>query len=93
MSYARKKTLKLPQQGQRWLDVKAAAAHATCSVQTIRRLVHSQQLRAITSLGHLVIDRNDLDELLLRNKKILPPYRIGTRPAVKARHERERQAA
>lgn len=78
----------------RWLSVDQAAAYLGCSPQTIRSILHRGDLRA-TRLGPegspYLLDRIDIDRFLERRKKILPPYRKGTRPAVAKRHVEARR--
>lgn len=91
--YVKKSKLKLPQEGLRWMDLRGAAAYLSCSIQSVRRAIHRGEIKAVVMFGHLTVDRNDLDEMMTRNKKVLPPFRQGTRPAVAERHAKARQVA
>ena len=91
--YVKKSKLKLPQEGQRWLDLRTAAAYESGSISSVRRQIRRGELKAVTILGHLVVDKNDIDELMLRNKRTLPPFRVGTKPAVAERHAKARKVA
>ncbi len=80
----------------RWLSVEQAAEYLGCSPQTIRSILHRGELRA-SRLGPegspYLLDRLDVDRFLERRKRILPPYRKGTRPAVAKRHLKARKVA
>ena len=77
----------------RWLDVDQAAVYIPSSPQTIRGLIHKGELRAAQLGGRYYrIDRVDLDQLLIRRKRIHRPYRVGSRPWVKARHAKNRKS-
>lgn len=76
---------------QRWLTVKDSAKYLRRSVQFVRALIHSGDLKA-SELGGFIIDRNDLDKLILSRKRTVGAYRKGTRPWVKARLAKERAA-
>jgi len=79
----------------RWLSVEQAAEYLGCSPQTIRSILHRGELRA-TRLGPegspYLLDRLDIDRFLERRKRVLPPYRRGSKPWVKKRHAAERAA-
>lgn len=78
----------------RWLTVEEAARHSRSSEGTIRKLIHAGLIRAVpgVSKGYL-IDMADIDAYLNRCKKIVAPYRKGTRPAVAARWAARRRGA
>ena len=78
----------------RWLSVEAAADYIGCSPQTIRAIIHRGELRAsrLSDGGPYLIDRFELDRLLERRKRIVPPYRRGSRPWVAKRHAVRRSA-
>lgn len=80
---------------QRWLSVFQAADYLGCSPQTIRAILHRGELRASTlvSGGPYLIDRVELDRFLERHKRILPPYRRGSKPWVARRHAANRRPA
>lgn len=71
---------------QKWLTVSDAAKYSKSSQTTIRKLIHAGLIRAVpgVSKGYL-IDMSDVDAYLNRMKKVISPYRRGTRPAVAAR--------
>jgi excisionase family DNA binding protein len=77
---------------QRWLDVREAAAYLGVSIGYIRRLIHDGELKAGRLGMNFRIDRLDLDQLMLRRKRIVAPYRHGTKPWVSARHKKNRRA-
>jgi excisionase family DNA binding protein len=75
----------------KWLLVPEAAAYLRVSPQTIRTLIHSGRLKATRGIGAgFRIDRADLDNLLLRKKKVIPPYRRGTHKWVTERWAKKR---
>jgi excisionase family DNA binding protein len=77
----------------RWLTVEQAAAYLQVSPGTIRQLLHAGDIKA-ARVGPLYrIDRNDLDQFLLRKKQIIPPYRKNSRPWVAKRHAQNRKVA
>ena len=84
----------IPQELQRWFTVDQAAEYLQCSSQTIRSAMHRGEIRAsnLRDGSPYLIDRIDLDRFLERRKRVLPPYRRGTRPWVKKRHAEERAA-
>jgi excisionase family DNA binding protein len=69
----------------RWLPIAQAAAYLGVSAQTIRSILHRGEIRAsrLSEGSPYLLDRLDLDRFLERRKRILPPYRKGTRPWVK----------
>ena len=83
----------IPTEVQRWFTVDEAAEYLRCCPQTIRNAMHRGDLRA-TQLGpegaSYLLDRMDIDRFLERRKRVIPPYRKGTRPWVKKRHKEER---
>jgi excisionase family DNA binding protein len=72
----------------RWLSISSAAAYIGISVQTLRSILHRGELRAsrLSSGSPYLLDRLDVDRFLERRKRVIPPYRKGTRPAVAKRH-------
>ena len=78
---------------QRWLTISEAALYMRRSEQYIRNLIHTGQIRVAKPDSKYLLDKNDLDEFLIRHKRIAAPYRRGTRPWVKARHAANRKAA
>jgi excisionase family DNA binding protein len=76
----------------RWMSIASAASYLEVHPQTIRRLIHSGDLRA-SKIGHYRVDRADLDQLLLRRKKFFAPYRRGSKPWVAERHAENRGVA
>jgi excisionase family DNA binding protein len=79
----------------RWLTVERAAEYLGCSSQTIRSAMHRGDLRA-SRLGPAgapyLLDRIDIDRFLERRKRVLPPYRRGSKPWVKKRHVAQRSS-
>jgi Helix-turn-helix domain len=69
---------------QKWFTPAEAAIHIRRSVQFVRQLLHTGQLKA-SPLGGYLIDRSDLDKLVSSQRGTIPPYRKNTRPWVKAR--------
>jgi excisionase family DNA binding protein len=69
----------------RWLSVAQAAAYLGCSHQTLRRALHSGNLRATRILdgGPYLLDRADIDRYLERRKRTIAPYRVGSKPHVR----------
>jgi excisionase family DNA binding protein len=78
----------------RWLSINQASAYVGVSAQTIRSIIHRGELRAsqLNDRSPYIIDRLDLDRLVERKKRIVPPYRKGTRAWVAKRHAQERAA-
>ena len=77
-------------QFNRWLAVNAAAAYLGVSQNYLRKLIHDGDLKAGRIGNNFRIDRLDLDQLMLRRKSVVPPYRCGTRPWVTRRHRAAR---
>jgi excisionase family DNA binding protein len=77
-------------QFNRWLAVNAAAAYLGVSQNYLRKLIHDGDLKAGRIGNNFRIDRLDLDQLMLRRKRTVRPYRRGTRPWVSARHAKAR---
>ncbi|PYU26987.1 MAG: hypothetical protein DMG30_00515 [Acidobacteria bacterium] len=78
---------------QRWFTIGEAAAYLRCSPQTVRNLIHRQEIRA-AKLGDWAfrLDRHDLDHYLEMRKRVVAPYRRGTHPWVAKRHAQSRKA-
>ena len=86
----------MPIEPSRWLTVEAAAAYLSVHPQTIRNAMHRGEIRASrlgSDAGPYLLDRFELDRLLERRKRILSPYRKGTRPSVAKRHAEKRRVA
>jgi len=67
---------------QTYFTVDEASQYLRVSTGTIRQLIHSGEIQAARiGLGYR-LDRADLDHALARRKRIVPPYRKGTHPAV-----------
>lgn len=77
----------------RWLAVEAAAAYLAISANYLRKLIHDGQIKAIRLGNNFRLDRLDLDQLMLRRKRVVPPYRKNTRPWVAKRHAKNRKRA
>ena len=77
----------------RWMNLAEACLYVRCSHQYLRRLIHGADLKAARCAKGFVLDREDLDNFLLRRKKLFNPYRRGTKPWISAMHERNRRAA
>jgi excisionase family DNA binding protein len=77
----------------RWLTVDEAAQYLRVGPHTIRHTIHSGELKAARFGQGFRIDRTDLDQLLLRKKRIVAPYRRGTHPWVAKRHAENRKRA
>jgi len=78
---------------KRWLTTAEAAEYLSVSVQSIRGFLHRGEIPAVRlgpSLGGYHIDREDLDKWLERRKRIVKPYRRGSRPYVAERWARQR---
>lgn len=88
----KKKVVSTPAPDQRWMRIDAGARYMGRSVQYVRNLIHAGKLRVSKPDSQYLLDRNDVDEFLIRHKRIAPPYRRGTRPAVALRHARKRKA-
>jgi excisionase family DNA binding protein len=58
---------------QRWLDVKAAAAHVGATVSFIRTLIWDGAIPYVRAGKKFVIDRADLDSYMTRQKERNPP--------------------
>jgi excisionase family DNA binding protein len=76
----------------RWLTIAEAAIYARRSEQAIRSWIHGGGLRASKPDANYLIDRQTLDEFLIRHERVVGPYRVGTRPAVARRHATNRKA-
>src|SRR5690348_12213810 len=79
---------------QRWMLVPDAARYLCVSPQTIRALIHRGEFPAVRMSpagGGYHLDKNDLDKWLERQKRIVRPYRRGSRPWVAKRWATERQ--
>ena len=85
----------IPQAVPRWLSISSAASYIGVSVQTLRSILHRGEIGAsrLSEGSPYLLDRFDLDRFLERRKRILPPYRKGTRPAVAKRHLEARKVA
>jgi excisionase family DNA binding protein len=79
--------------GDRWLTIAEAASYLKVCQNKLRGVLHSGKIKAVKLGRHYRIDRIDLDNWLIRQKQIVPPYRKGTRPWVADRHAAEREAA
>jgi excisionase family DNA binding protein len=77
---------------QRWFTIALAAIYIQLCQQSVRSLIHSGELRAVHFGNTYRIDRRDLDELMLRKKRIVAPYRRGTHGWVRERHAAARKA-
>jgi excisionase family DNA binding protein len=89
---SKKADFPLPDSNLRWLLVTEAALYLRVSPQTVRSLIHHGRLKAVRGIGQgYKIDRADLDNLFLREKKVIPPYRRGAKPWVAKRHAANRQ--
>lgn len=82
----------VPLAERRWLTIPEAASCIAVSPNTVRGFIHDQELRAVPIGLMFRIDRNDLDEFMLRRKKVVAPYRRGSRPWVAERHAKDRVA-
>jgi len=74
----------------RWLDVEEACLYVRCSPGYLRKLIHAGELRASRFASGFRLDRIDLDQLLIRRKRTISPYRKNTRPWVAKRHAAKR---
>jgi len=71
---------------RRWISVSQAADYIGCSSQTVRTILRKGAIRAsrpLVGTGPYVLDRLEIDQFLERRKRVLPPYRVGSRPWVK----------
>lgn len=75
---------------RKWLSVFEAAQYLQCAPNHIRRVIHAGDLRAVRFANSFRIDRADLDQLMMKRKQRIAPYRRGTRPWVTRRHAAER---
>jgi excisionase family DNA binding protein len=78
-------------QFNRWLAVDEAAAYLGISANYLRKLIHDGDLKAGRLGNNFRIDRLDLDQLMLRRKRIVAPYRKNTRPWVSKYHAQNRK--
>lgn len=78
---------------QRWFTVAQSAAYVQLCEQSVRGLVHAGELRAVHFGNTYRIDRRDLDELMLRRKRTIAPYRKHSRPWVAERHAAARKVS
>jgi excisionase family DNA binding protein len=66
---------------ERWLTVEDCAIYMRNSVTKVRAPLHDGRLRAgRIGQGGYLIDKNEVDRFIERKLRILPPYRVGTRP-------------
>jgi len=80
----------------RWMLISDAAVYLRVHPQTIRNALRRGDLKAsrlAPGSGPFLLDRLEIDRLLERQKRILPPYRKGSRPWVARRHAANRRAA
>jgi excisionase family DNA binding protein len=80
----------VPTSELRWFTVDEAALYLRVSPGNVRTLIHRQDIRASRLGPSYRLDRADLDLLLEKKKMFHQPYKVGTRPAVAARHAKER---
>jgi excisionase family DNA binding protein len=78
---------------QRWLNVGEAASYLGISTSYLRALIHDGGIKAARVGNTFRLDRLDLDTLMLRRKRIVAPYRRGTKPWVAALHRKNRKRA
>ncbi len=77
---------------ERWLTIAEAAAYMRLSQQTVRNFIHEGELRA-SRLGSIYrLDRQTIDEFMVRRERAIAPYRRGTRPWITEMHARNRKA-
>jgi excisionase family DNA binding protein len=76
-----------------WRTIQEAAERMRVCDQTVRGLLHSGELRASRVGRRYLLDVADLDAFVLRRKRIVPPYRNGSRPWVSAMHAENRKSA
>lgn len=92
---SRSKKLILPlDPNQRWLTVTEASRYTRLSPTSIRSFIHAGRLKAVPDgIAHgYRLDRVDLDAFMIRQKRIIAPYRRGTHPWVARRHAANRRA-
>lgn len=95
MPGVKKKFLPAVDPNQKWLTVPEAATYLRVSPQLIRRALHDGSLKAAPFGQGYLLDRVDLDQFVMRPKRVIPPYRRGSRPWVAKRwsqHRREKSA-
>lgn len=83
----------IPIDSERWLTVPLAASSKKVHPNYIRSLIHGGELKAVHFGKGFLIEKTDLDNLLLRRKKFFPPYRRGTKPWIAAMHAENRGGA
>jgi excisionase family DNA binding protein len=76
-----------------WKTVESAASYLSVHPNYVRTLIHEAVLKAVRFGKGFLIEKSDLDQLLIRRKKFFGPYRRGTKPWVTKRHEKNRRAA
>ena len=79
---------------RRWMSVSQAADYIGCSPQTIRTILRIGAIRAsrpLSGTGPYVLDRLEIDRFLELRKRLLPPYRKGSRPWVAKRWAKRRR--
>lgn len=76
----------------RFFTVEQAAAYLQRSPGWIRNQIRSGAL-PVSPLGGYLIDPADLDRLVLKRKRIMPPYKKNSHPWVRARHAKTRAKA
>lgn len=65
---------------RKWLTVFEAAEYFHCAPNHIRNIIHKGELRAARFGQGFRIDRADLDQLMMKRKQRVAPYRRGTHP-------------
>jgi excisionase family DNA binding protein len=73
----------------RWLTIAKAAIHTGLSRGKLRKAIHDGRLK-VSGVGKFTLDRIDVDKFMAAEKRIVGPYREGTRPWVAQRHLKQR---
>jgi excisionase family DNA binding protein len=76
---------------QRWFTIDEAALYLRISASTLRKILHAGELKAARLGPNYRLERTDLDQFLLKRKRVIAPYRKGTHPWVAKRHAASRK--
>lgn|SRR5436309_1072215 len=82
-----------PPLNPKWLTIFEAAHYLRVSPQYVRRVIHAGELKAIPLGGSagFRVALIDLDQFMLRRKRVILSYAQGLRPWVAQRHAANRR--
>ena len=83
--------LLFPAPEQRWLTTDECATYMRLSAQSVRNIIHSGELK-VTRIGQSYrLDKQKIDQYMLRRERTIAPYRRGSGPWVAARWAKRRE--